>query len=79
MTPFSPVAILKKYLYYFVENVNVIYITIPISATLRSFFIVFFNLCNISNHGIWLYVKGTEYFLPFEDFPWFKEVKVGEI
>lgn len=31
------------------------------------------EVTNISNHGIWLYIKGTEYFLPFEDFPWFKE------
>ncbi|MDN3510925.1 MAG: DUF2442 domain-containing protein [Candidatus Jettenia sp.] len=34
---------------------------------------------NISNYGIWLYVKGIEYFLPFEEFPWFKEAKIGEI
>lgn len=26
-----------------------------------------------------MYVKGTEYFLPFEDFPWFKETKIREI
>jgi hypothetical protein len=37
------------------------------------------EVINISNHGIWLYIKGAEYFLPFEDFPWFKEAKVGEI
>lgn len=37
------------------------------------------EVTNVSNHGIWLYVKGIEYFLPFEDFPWFKEAKIGEI
>ena len=34
---------------------------------------------NISEHGFWLFVKGKEYFLPFESYPWFKEVKVSEI
>lgn len=34
---------------------------------------------NISKHGIWLYVKGQEYLLPFKDYPWFKDAKVAEI
>ena len=37
------------------------------------------EVTNISNHGIWLYIKNTEYFLSFDEFPWFKEAKVGEI
>ena len=37
------------------------------------------EITNISNFGIWLYVKGTEYFLPFVEYPWFKEAKLGEI
>jgi hypothetical protein len=34
---------------------------------------------NISKHGIWLYVKDKEYFLPYKAYPWFKEAKVSEI
>lgn len=34
---------------------------------------------NVSPNGVWLYVLGTEYFLPYEDYPWFKNAKVSEI
>lgn len=34
---------------------------------------------NISPNGIWLLVTGTEYFLPYEEYPWFKNAKVSEI
>jgi hypothetical protein len=37
------------------------------------------EVTNISNHGIWLFVKESEYFLPFEEYPWFKKAKVKEI
>ena len=37
------------------------------------------EVVNISAHGIWLYVKDKEYFLPYEDFPWFKNAKIIEI
>ena len=37
------------------------------------------EVVNISPHGIWLYVKGKEYFLPYKDFPWFKEARISEI
>jgi len=33
----------------------------------------------ISQHGIWIYIKGREYFLPYKDYPWFKEAKVSEV
>lgn len=33
----------------------------------------------ISPHGIWLYVTGQEYLLPFKDYPWFKDAKIAEI
>ncbi len=33
----------------------------------------------ISKHGIWLYAKGREYFLPFTEYPWFKGAKSSEI
>jgi hypothetical protein len=37
------------------------------------------EVTNISQHGIWLLVKDREYFLPFGDFPWFKDAKVSAI
>ena len=37
------------------------------------------EVLNISPHGIWLYVKGKEYFLSYQDDPWFKESKVTDI
>lgn len=37
------------------------------------------EITNISTHGIWLLVKSGEYFLPFEDFPWFRDATVAAI
>ncbi len=37
------------------------------------------EVANISMHGIWLLVNSGEYFLPFDDFPWFREASVGAI
>ena len=37
------------------------------------------EVVNVSPHGLWLYVKGKEYFLPYEDFPWFKRARLSEI
>ena len=34
---------------------------------------------DISKYGIWLYVKGEEYFLPYNNYPWFRNAKVSEI
>lgn len=34
---------------------------------------------NVSLHGIWLYVQEGEYFLSYEDYPWFRNAKVSEI
>ena len=34
---------------------------------------------NVSKFGIWLYVTGKEYYLPYEQFPWFKDATVSEI
>lgn len=34
---------------------------------------------NISRNGVWLYVKGKEYFLSYETFPWFENAKVSEV
>ena len=37
------------------------------------------EVANISAHGIWLLVGEKEYFLPYENFPWFKDAKVSDI
>lgn len=34
---------------------------------------------NISNHGIWILVNDQEFFLPFEEFPWFLKATIKEI
>ena len=33
----------------------------------------------ITAQGIWIYVKGDEYFLNYQDYPWFKGATVGAI
>lgn len=37
------------------------------------------EVANIDGHGFWLFVGGKESFLPYEDYPWFKEAKVSDI
>ena len=37
------------------------------------------EVTNISNHGFWILSDGKEYFLSFEDFPWFKDKTIKEI
>ncbi|MCH7763885.1 MAG: DUF2442 domain-containing protein [Candidatus Marinimicrobia bacterium] len=37
------------------------------------------EVSNISSHGVWIYTNGQEYFLSFEDFPWFKYAPVNKI
>lgn len=37
------------------------------------------EVVNVSPHGIWLYARGKEYFLPYEDFPWFRDARLSEV
>ncbi len=37
------------------------------------------EVTNISSHGIWIYIRGKEYFLPFDEFPWFKNATISQI
>ena len=37
------------------------------------------EVTNISLHGFWLLIGEKEYFLPFTDFPWFKDARISEI
>ena len=33
----------------------------------------------VTANGLWLFVSGKEYFLPFEEFPWFKKANIDDI
>lgn len=37
------------------------------------------EVSNISPHGFWLLLGDEELFLPFAEFPWFRDVAVGKI
>ena len=37
------------------------------------------EVTHISSHGIWLLAGEREHFLPYKDFPWFKDASVREI
>ena len=37
------------------------------------------EILSIESNGLWLHAKGREYFLPHDDFPWFKEARVVDV
>ncbi|MBL7152989.1 MAG: dihydropteroate synthase [Phycisphaerae bacterium] len=37
------------------------------------------EVSHINNHGLWLCVNDLEYFLPYDEYPWFRDAKVKEI
>lgn len=37
------------------------------------------EVSHIDNLGFWLCIEDKEYFLSFEEYPWFKEAKVKDI
>ena len=37
------------------------------------------EVTNISKHGFWLFIGDRELFLPFEEFPWFRDVPVRKL
>jgi hypothetical protein len=37
------------------------------------------QVLGISSHGFWLLINEREYFLDFENYPWFREAKVDQI
>ena len=37
------------------------------------------EVTHISRHGIWLLLEEREFFLPFREFPWFKEVPISAV
>ena len=37
------------------------------------------EVLSIEVHGLWLFAGGKEYFLPYEEFPWFRAAKVSDV
>jgi len=37
------------------------------------------EVTNISRHGVWLLVDDRELFMPFDEFPWFRNAPVDSI
>lgn len=37
------------------------------------------EVTNISSHGIWILTSDRELFMPYEEFPWFKDVPIKKI
>jgi hypothetical protein len=37
------------------------------------------EVTNIGAHGFWLLVRGQEHFLPYDEYPWFREARVCDI
>ena len=37
------------------------------------------EVVGISKHGVWLHVRGEEYFLSFRTFPWFRDGTVASV
>lgn len=37
------------------------------------------EVTNISRHGFWLLLADEELFVPFKEFPWFRDASVSEI
>lgn len=37
------------------------------------------EVTNISANGVWMLIDERELFLPFDQFPWFKEAAIGSI
>ena len=37
------------------------------------------EVANIDKHGLWVCARGAEYFLPYSEYPWFRDAKVADI
>ena len=37
------------------------------------------ELANVSAHGLWLPIDDREHYLPFEQFPWFRDATIGQL
>ena len=37
------------------------------------------EVANVSQHGFWLLINNRELFVPFKEFPWFRDVSIGAL
>jgi hypothetical protein len=37
------------------------------------------EIVNVSSHGVWLHAKGKEYFLPYAEYPWFRNARLSDL
>ncbi|SCX25219.1 Protein of unknown function [Nitrosomonas eutropha] len=37
------------------------------------------EVTNVSKHGFWLLIFDQEIFVPFKEFPWFREASIGKL
>jgi Protein of unknown function (DUF2442) len=37
------------------------------------------ELSNVSQHGLWLLIDGSEHYLPFDEFPWFRRATIAQL
>jgi hypothetical protein len=37
------------------------------------------EITNVSKHGFWLLIGAKERFVPFEQFPWFRDAPIGHL
>ena len=37
------------------------------------------EVTNVSKHGFWLLLQEREFFVPFNDFPWFRDAPIGQL
>jgi hypothetical protein len=37
------------------------------------------ELSNVSQHGLWLLIDGVEHYLPFDEFPWFRDATIRQL
>ena len=37
------------------------------------------EILNVSQHGIWIWIHGKEYFMDYDIFPWFKKAKLEQV
>ena len=37
------------------------------------------EITNVSKHGVWLLLEAEELFMPFSEFPWFRDAPIGKL
>ncbi|HUL94317.1 MAG TPA: DUF2442 domain-containing protein [Burkholderiales bacterium] len=37
------------------------------------------EVTNVSRHGFWLLIQDREVFVPFAEFPWFRDAPIGQL